>query len=363
MSICLVAIVKNEAKVIKRMIDSAKPFINKWCIVDTGSTDGTQEIVRQELEDLPGVFCQREFTDFSTERNFALEKARELETDYVLVLDADEVFIALPNSTMPELTIDAYAIRMQIGNTNQVRIQLFKNDPNFKYVGRAHEVLQIPENYVANMLEGFAIISIEDPITEEQKLQKHANYAKLLEKDLEEGLNVARTIFYLAGEYKQCKQYEKALKAYQQRIDMGGWEEEVFHSKYQTAFIKRAANYPRHEIIDAYLFAYQYRPFRAEALMELASYLRTSDQYHLAYIFAKQAAEIPYPVREKLFIDEPTYVWRSLNELLMSAEAIGDHTTVLQCASKLLGEDRLPQSEKLRVSQSMSNAVSKISAK
>ena len=46
-SICLVMIVKNEAEVIKRCIDSVKDHIDYWVICDTGSTDDTKNIIKQ----------------------------------------------------------------------------------------------------------------------------------------------------------------------------------------------------------------------------------------------------------------------------------------------------------------------------
>ena len=45
-TICLCMIVKNEAGVIKRCLDSVRAIINTWVIVDTGSDDGTPEIIR-----------------------------------------------------------------------------------------------------------------------------------------------------------------------------------------------------------------------------------------------------------------------------------------------------------------------------
>ena len=44
-------IVKNEAHVIKRCLGSVKPWIDHWTIVDTGSNDGTQSLVREVLCD------------------------------------------------------------------------------------------------------------------------------------------------------------------------------------------------------------------------------------------------------------------------------------------------------------------------
>ena len=48
--ICLNMIVKNESKVIKRCLDSIMPLIDYWIIVDTGSDDGTQQIIKNYLK-------------------------------------------------------------------------------------------------------------------------------------------------------------------------------------------------------------------------------------------------------------------------------------------------------------------------
>ena len=47
-------IVKNETAVILRCLKSVKPWIHSWAIVDTGSTDGTQQLIQDFMQDLPG---------------------------------------------------------------------------------------------------------------------------------------------------------------------------------------------------------------------------------------------------------------------------------------------------------------------
>jgi glycosyltransferase involved in cell wall biosynthesis len=67
-SFCLNMIVKNEARVIRRCLDSARPIIDFWVIVDTGSTDGTQEAIRRHLDGLPGELIERPWVDFAHNR-------------------------------------------------------------------------------------------------------------------------------------------------------------------------------------------------------------------------------------------------------------------------------------------------------
>ena len=88
-SICLCMIVRDEASVIERCLRSAKPFIHSWAISDTGSTDGTQDIIRRVLGDLPGELIERPWVDFAHNRNEALELAKK-HGDFALIIDADD---------------------------------------------------------------------------------------------------------------------------------------------------------------------------------------------------------------------------------------------------------------------------------
>ena len=82
-SLCM--IVKNEAQILERCLDSIADIMDEIIIVDTGSTDNTKEIARRytaKIFDFPWV------DDFSLARNFAFEKAT---CDYIYSADADEV--------------------------------------------------------------------------------------------------------------------------------------------------------------------------------------------------------------------------------------------------------------------------------
>ena len=70
-------IVKNESHIIG---DTLKCLIQKapfqyWVICDTGSTDGTQEIIKDALKDIPGELHEVPWVDFGTNRTQVVDLA------------------------------------------------------------------------------------------------------------------------------------------------------------------------------------------------------------------------------------------------------------------------------------------------
>jgi glycosyltransferase involved in cell wall biosynthesis len=80
--ISVLILARNEAKMIRRAVESAQ-FAEDIVVIDACSTDGTQEIAKS----LGARVIERPWTNFSEQRNFSLSQARH---DWVLVLDADE---------------------------------------------------------------------------------------------------------------------------------------------------------------------------------------------------------------------------------------------------------------------------------
>src|SRR5690349_14287434 len=96
-TICLCMIVRDEADVLAAGLRSALPLIDTWVICDTGSTDGTQALIAQELASLPGELHEHEWVDFGHNRTRLMELARG-KADYLLLLDADNTVEAAPGA-------------------------------------------------------------------------------------------------------------------------------------------------------------------------------------------------------------------------------------------------------------------------
>jgi len=114
---CLNMIVKNESKVIERLMISVLPIIDSYSICDTGSTDNTIELIETffEKNNIPGRIVREPFQDFGYNRTFALNSCIGLpNADYLLLLDADMMLRIDPNLKIDEfkktLTGDAYYI-------------------------------------------------------------------------------------------------------------------------------------------------------------------------------------------------------------------------------------------------------------
>ena len=122
----------------------AFPYITTWCIVDTGSTDSTQQIIRDFFADaaLPGELHERPWKDFGTNRTEAIELAKD-KAEYLLIIDADEVFEAQSGFTFPELTMGAYQLKTILGNIEYYRTQMVRSDLPFRYIGVLHELTAI----------------------------------------------------------------------------------------------------------------------------------------------------------------------------------------------------------------------------
>ena len=91
-TLCLNMIVKNESKVITRLLESVSPIIDTYCICDTGSTDDTKEIITKFFEEknIPGKIVEEPFKDFAHNRSHALKCCTGM-SEYVLLLDADMI--------------------------------------------------------------------------------------------------------------------------------------------------------------------------------------------------------------------------------------------------------------------------------
>jgi len=315
--ICLNMIVKNESRVILRLLESTLPIIDSYCICDTGSTDNTIEIIKLffERHNISGKIVSEPFRDFGYNRSFALKECIGLENaDYLLLLDADMVLIINPDFDIQKfkssITADAYHLFQGSHAFIYKNVRILKNDPNFSYWGVTHEYVQTPHNTIYQDIPNNQIF-INDIGDGGSKTEKFERDIRLLKKGLEEVPNNDRYTFYLANSYRDSGQYQNAIDTYKKRIEIGGWHEEVWYSYYAIGKCYKDMG----DIANAIYYwmeAYNFYPERIENLYEIISYYRIQGKNQFSYIFFELAdyqRKLKYS-EDHLFLQKDVYDYK-----------------------------------------------------
>ena len=84
-------IVKNESKTLPVLFSTVREIIDYYVIVDTGSDDGTPEVIKKIMDEygIKGEVHHEKWVNFGVNREQALQKAVG-KADYAFIIDADE---------------------------------------------------------------------------------------------------------------------------------------------------------------------------------------------------------------------------------------------------------------------------------
>lgn len=299
------AIVRNESARIARCVDSLLPHVDGAVIVDTGSTDGTQEVIRQAFEAAGKhvTIQQAPFEDFSQARNVALRALRESSVawDYALLCDADmELVVDDPSWTSKLNGGPAYDVKQVAGSMVYWNRRLMHWSATGNYLCPTHEYLDVP---TAGTVDGLWFRDHADGANRPGKFKRDI---ELLERALQDEQNPGlrqRMTFYLAQSYRDAGQYGLAAALYRERVDLGGFDEEVWFAQFHYAnCLNRVGN--EAGFVREMLRAYELRPTRMESLHALAKHYREQGANHASLLFSSVGLRAPSPSRDVLFVDD-----------------------------------------------------------
>jgi tetratricopeptide (TPR) repeat protein len=326
-TMCLNMIVKNESKIICRLFDSVIKWIDCYCICDTGSTDDTVNVIKEYFnsKNIPGKIVVEPFKDFSHNRNFSLQACAGM-SDYVLLLDADMIFHPSEDSFSKKiLTLDVYYILQGSNDFYYKNVRIVKNNGNISYSGVTHEYINFPPNIRVNTFEK-NVVFINDVGDGGSKGNKFIRDVELLTRGIEENPKNDRYHFYLANTFKDMGKNNEAIQMYKKRIELGGWNQEIWQSYYKMGTCyKDLGKMP--EAIDAWLAGYNVLPNRAENIYEITKYYREVGKHSLSYLFYKIAKEIIVACGagkdDYLFLENDVYTYKCDYEYTIIAYYLG----------------------------------------
>jgi glycosyltransferase involved in cell wall biosynthesis len=333
-------IVKDEAPVVERSLRSVLPLIDWWVISDTGSTDGTQDILRETMLGVPGVLLERPWVSFGHNRQEVLDAARILEhscpEDYVLWIDADEQLVDVP-AALPELTADGYHLEVDFGSTRYARLAIVRLDRPWRWAGAIHEHLDLPGADLGILTQPRVLVRREGARSRDP--ETYLRDAAIIEAELRRQPDDPRLQFYLGQSWRDAGDLERALVAYRVRArNPQGWDQERWHALYQVAVCLERLGRPHAEVTTAYLDAYAAMPVRAEPLVDLTRVEREHDRFEVALLYARAAIAIPEPSPDALFVDRDAYAWRALDEFAVNCYWTGRYAEGVRAAEQALAK-------------------------
>lgn len=351
-TVTLCMIVKDEAEVITRAFDSVKHIVDYYCICDTGSTDDTIKVIKQYFKenDCKGEVHERPWVNFGHNRTECFELG-EGKSDYIMTLDADEVFCPYRNGemqlssiikTLPKFETDSVEVYTEYGRIRYRRTQFMKDGLGWVWEQPLHEYPTSTKAESVTCLKDAVVFPSNDGARAKDP-NCYAKDALIFENWLLDHPEDARAWFYLAQSYRDAKQYKKALEAIENVFPFSNWPEEIFEAALRKARLNILNGAKADDIVALFLKAYSLRPHRAEPLHDLLQYYVREKQYELAVLFGEAASKIPLPEDEVLFVEADIYNWRIKDELAIALFYVGRVEESLKLTSELIHSPSLPK--------------------
>ena len=315
----LTMIVRNEQQSIAKTLGSVLPHVDRYTILDTGSTDGTQAAIGElgVRHNKPGRVFEEPFVDFAASRNRALELAAG-EAVFHLSLDANdelrngEALVRWCEQYHERSAAEYHAFLMRVQWNYEVFAmhRLFRSDADCRYTGVVHEHLQT--QVPTSLLVEHAYVYHERELDEGKSRTRWERDCRLLEQALQRDPEDFRNLFYLAQSYVCCARYADGFKHYDQRAELGRVrgeaDEETFIAMYRRAELaERFLDLPWSEVEQLYRTAHEYCPERAEPLVRIGRYYARGHDYPVAYGVLKQACDLPIPHQARMNVDLELY--------------------------------------------------------
>lgn len=214
----MVMIVRDEARILERCLESADQVCDRAVILDTGSTDGTAELA----EACGAVVHHAGWQGFGKARTEAVRIGfEESGADYLLMLDADMTLQVEDRFHVETLTAPAYYLGVEDGGEGYRLPLLLRNNRSWRFVGDTHEYL----DYIGpDRLDSLRVIHHCDGSRRPRKL---IDDLALLEAAYAREPADPRTLFYLANTLRDLGRPQEALPFYRARALAGGWQAEA----------------------------------------------------------------------------------------------------------------------------------------
>lgn len=298
-NICIM--VKDAGDDFRDILTRNLPYMDRYTILDTGSTDNTISIIKEVLKNKRGELYQEPFINFRESRNRLLDLAGDhchfnimLDDTYVLTGKVREFL----DFARGDDNVSSYSLIIDDSNTMYSSNRITKPSHNLRYINLVHEIIQTENNLnVSIPFEWGYIKDVNSEYMINRTKARKQNDIDTLMKMLEKDPKDSRTYYYIADSYIFLKDWENAVSWFKKRVEIGsGYQDEIQDSLYYIAVIKDIyLNHPWEECMEWYLKCYEFDPSRSESLYFIADHYKKVGKKYTAFMYLKKAYELGIP--------------------------------------------------------------------
>lgn len=314
--------VKNAGTLFRQVLLDNLSLIDHWTILDTGSTDGTQDLIREILKDKPGTLYEEPFVDFKHSRNRLFELAGHT-CKFNLMLDDTYVIRGNLREFLQEIRGDqygdSYSLYIHSYDSEYSSNRITKSQKNLRYIYRIHEVIT-PENNINVMIPN-TVSYVEDYNNDYMKNRTESRKQwdlEILFKEVEDMPDDPRALYYIAQTYRCLENWEKSYEFYLKRAEhpIEGFRQEKIDAIFEAA---RCANFklnrPWAECKALYKKSYNLDKTRPDSLYFLGIHYLLVNKRAKAFHYFKKGFLRGYPIHCQYSL-KPTLSYHFLPKFL-----------------------------------------------
>ena len=332
--ICYTMIIKDGGSILETVLTENLAIIDRWCILDTGSTDGTQDVIKRVLKNKKGKLYEEPFVNFKVSRNRCLDLAKS-NCKFNLMLDDTYAIRGNLRSFLTEVRgdqfSDSFSLMIQSDDTEYYSNRITKMLSGLRYIHTIHEVITDKNNINVTVPNNRAVIYDHRVDYMEKRTNNRKQFdLQLLFKEVEDDPNDPRALYYIAQTYgcigdevNKAKYFEKRIAHpvqgyFQEKIDACFELARTYNFKIDQDTFEPLTNLSEKQwkrCEELYLQAYELDKNRPDGLYFIGIHHYICKNYPLAHKYFKLGFETGYPVGSQYSL-KPTLSFHFLPRFL-----------------------------------------------